>query len=325
VQSAAQDTGPPAPLPTAGRRLAVMDRTTALGKGGVDPIARHGSVANDRLAGRTLVPILAGGGTRLPAHVGILQGLQDLGVQYNHVVGISGGSIVAALLAAGRSIGDLRDLALGVDFNQFRGMSLVRLVCEGGLSSGDRFERWVDEQVRGATFADLHRDLHVVAADVRSGAPVVFDRSRTPTLRVARAVRFSMGIPLLFTFQEHDGYLLVDGSILAEEALHRDWSGDGTPVVCFRLRSSGQQSRYVSRHWLPIAQYMGLLLRTFMNTLSREYISEALWYRTVVVETGDLSPVEFKMTREEKQGLYEAGYRTTVQFLPMKLARQAER
>lgn len=300
-----------------------MNGAADLRKIGVDPVARRGATAPAELAGRTLVPILAGGGTRLPAHVGILQGLQELGVQFSDVVGISGGSIVAALLAAGRSIDELRDLALGVDFNQFRGMSLFRLVCEGGLSSGERFERWVDEQMGGATFADLDLDLHVVAADVRSGAPIVFDRSHTPTLRVARAVRFSMGIPLLFTFQEYEGHLLVDGSILAEEALHRDWSGDGTPVVCFRLRSSGQRSRYVSRHWLPIAQYMGLLLRTFMNTLSREYISDAFWYRTVVVETGDLSPVEFKMTRDEKRGLYESGYQTTLKFLPMKLARRA--
>jgi hypothetical protein len=43
----------------------------------------------------------------------------------------------------------------------------------------------------------------------------------------------------------------------------------------------------------------------------------------VVVETGDLSPAEFKMTWEERRGLYESGYRTTVEFLPMRLARQA--
>ena len=270
---------------------------------------------------RSVVPILAGGGTRLPAHVGVLRGLEELGVGFGALVGVSGGAIVAALRAAGYSHEALHDLALEVDFSQFLGRSLWRLVREGGFSSGDRFERWMDHQIRGATFADLSLNLHVVATDVCSGAPVVFDRDRTPALRVARAVRFSMGIPLLFAFKPYGSHLLVDGSILAEDALRRDWAGDGTPVVCFRLRSSGQRRRYRSQRWFPLVHHMSLLLRTFLDTLSREYVTDADWHRTVVVETGDLSPIEFRMTREEKQGLYDAGYHATLDHLPWKLDR----
>ena len=80
-----------------------------------------------------------------------------------------------------------------------------------------------------ATFADLERELYVVATDVRSGEPVIFDRERSPDLRVARAVRFSMGIPLLFTFEPYKHHLMVDGSILAEDALYHAWTDDDTP------------------------------------------------------------------------------------------------
>ena len=48
-----------------------------------------------RLSGLHLVPVLAGGGTRLAAHVGVLAALDDLGVRYARIVGVSGGSIVA--------------------------------------------------------------------------------------------------------------------------------------------------------------------------------------------------------------------------------------
>jgi NTE family protein len=274
---------------------------------------------------RSVVPILAGGGTRLPAHVGVLRGLEELGLSFADLVGVSGGAIVAALRAAGHSHDELHDLALEVDFSQFLGHSLWRLVREGGFSSGDRFERWMDDQIGGVTFADLPLNLHVVATDVCSGSPVVFDRYRTPTLRVARAVRFSMGIPLLFTFKPYGDHLLVDGSILAEDALRQDWSGDGAPVVCFRLRSSGQRRRYRSQRWFPLVHHLSLLLRTFLNTLSREYVTDAHWHRTVVVETGDLSPVEFKMTRAEKQRLYDAGYHATLDHLPWKLERALPR
>ena len=52
-------------------------------------------------------------------------------------------------------------------------------------------------------------NLHIVATDVRAQAPVLFNRNTTPDLKVARAVRFSMGIPLVFTFKIFEGKLLI--------------------------------------------------------------------------------------------------------------------
>lgn len=190
-----------------------------------------------QFAGSKLVPVLAGGGTRLAAHVGVLAALRDLGVEYRKLVGVSGGSIVAALHAAGFTPPRMLKLVLDVDFARFRGGSLVELVRRGGLSSGVLFEQWIDDALEGRCFSDLDLDLAVVATDVRFNRPVVFDRQSTPLIKVSRAVRFSMGIPLLFSFQPWEGGLLVDGSILSEDALHRDWGGDGTPACLFRLRS----------------------------------------------------------------------------------------
>jgi len=45
-----------------------------------------------------IVPILAGGGTRLPAHLGVLQALKKLQIQFDNIVGVSGGSIIASFL-----------------------------------------------------------------------------------------------------------------------------------------------------------------------------------------------------------------------------------
>jgi len=58
-----------------------------------------------------------------------------------------------------------------------------------------------------------------------------------------------MGIPLLFSFQPWEGALLVDGSILSEDALHRDWATDGTPVCVFRLRSEAEGQPLPLNRW----------------------------------------------------------------------------
>ena len=92
-----------------------------------------------------IIPIMAGGGTRLPAHIGILRALEQLGVKFDDIVGVSGGSIVASLYAAGHSLEQMKHIAINTDYNQFREFSLLKLLRNGGLSSGDFFERWVDE------------------------------------------------------------------------------------------------------------------------------------------------------------------------------------
>ncbi|GGD75132.1 patatin-like phospholipase family protein [Lacimicrobium alkaliphilum] len=267
-----------------------------------------------------IIPIFSGGGTRLPTHIGILAALKDLDIGFKHLVGVSGGSIVSALYSTGMPLTEIHQLALDTNFRQFRGFSLIRLLRDGGLSSGDKFERWMDTHLKGKTFEQLEVDLHIVATDVNGGGPVIFNRDNSPTMRVSKAVRFSMSIPLIFSFKSYKDHLLVDGAILSEDALFRDWAGDGTPSVCFRLKSDNQYKPLMKRSWVPLTQYILLLIRTFMTALSREYVNASYWHNTVVINTGTLSAVDFDMTPEQKNTLFEVGYETAKNILPTKIS-----
>ena len=265
-----------------------------------------------------IIPIMAGGGTRLPAHIGILHALEQLGIQFDHIVGVSGGSIVASLYASGLSIDEIKKIALETDYNQFRGFSLLQLIRNGGLSSGDVFEQWVDDLLQGRTFSQMEKSLHVVATDVKSGKPVIFDKTRTPDMKVSLAVRFSMSIPLVFSFKPFGKRIMVDGSILSEDALHRDWDGKSTPVLCFRLRGEQEYQDLNVGGFFPIFNYVTLLIRTFMTTISREYINEAFWHNTIIINTGECSAVDFNLSRAQKNQLFETGYQTALDIIPLK-------
>lgn len=265
-----------------------------------------------------IVPILAGGGTRLPAHIGVLQALKDLNIDFSHIVGVSGGSIIASLYASGLSIKEIKHIAVTTDYNQFRGFSLLNLIRNGGLSSGDVFENWVDKHLKGKTFAELNAHLHIVATDVKTGRPVIFNRDRTPGMKISQAVRFSMSIPLVFSFKNFGKHLMVDGSILSEDALHRDWAMDGTPVLCFRLRGEYEYDELKTNGLFPIVNYVTLLIRTFMTTISREYINDAFWHNTIIINTGLSSAVDFSMCEEKKLGLFDIGYQTAIDIVPIK-------
>lgn len=267
-----------------------------------------------------IVPIFSGGGTRLSAHIGIIKALHDMKIGFDTLVGVSGGSIIASLYAKGYSVEQMRELALVTDFKQFTEFSLVRLLREGGLSSGDVFQNWIDEQLEGAVFADMPLDLNILATDVNGGGPVLFNKYATPDMKVSEAVRYSMSIPLIFSFKPFKEYLLVDGAILSEDALFEDWRGDGTPSVCFRLQSTEQKRKAIKKNLLQLPQYVGMLIRTFMTAISREYVNAKYWHNTVVVNTGEVSAVDFSLTPEIKNTLFELGYSTTKEFLPKKCA-----
>ncbi|MFT7005564.1 MAG: NTE family protein [Colwellia sp.] len=265
-----------------------------------------------------IVPILAGGGTRLPAHLGVLQALNKLQIQFDNIVGVSGGSIIASLFASGLSIEEIKEIALTTNYTQFTGFSLFKLIRNGGLSSGDVFEKWVDKHLQGKTFSQMNMKLHLVATDVKSGKPVIFNQDNTPHMKVSEAVRFSMSIPLVFSFKPFGKHLMVDGSILSEDALHRNWANDGTPVMCFRLRSEYEYDELETNRYFPIFDYITLLIRTFMTTISREYINDAFWHNTIVINTGECSGVDFSMTDEQKLRLFDIGYQTALEIVPMK-------
>ncbi|WP_218312896.1 patatin-like phospholipase family protein [Alteromonas antoniana] len=270
---------------------------------------------------KQIVPIFSGGGTRLPAHIGILKALEELQLEFKTIVGVSGGSIIAALHSTGYSIDDMLKLALTTDFKQFTEFSLWRLVREGGLSSGDYFEQWMDDLLKSVTFADVDFSLHILATDVNGGGPVLFNRERTPDVKVSQAIRFSMSIPLIFSFKEFDEQLLVDGAILSEDALFEDWQKDGTPSVCFRLKSEPKKKPISKKKGFLLPQYISLLIRTFMTAVSREYVHAQYWHNTLVINTGILSAVDFSMSDQDKLTLFDTGYKTTLDFLPQKLAR----
>ena len=69
----------------------------------------------------------------------------------------------------------------------------------------------------------------------------------------------------------------------------------------------------------PIVNYLTLLIRSFMTTMSRENVHNEFWHNTVVVDTGESSPITFSLSQQQKADLYEIGYRTTMEVVPIKV------
>ncbi|HMI99563.1 MAG TPA: patatin-like phospholipase family protein [Gaiellaceae bacterium] len=192
--------------------------------------------------------VCEGGGVKGIGLAGAYSMLEQQGWKPQNVAGTSAGAITAAVIAAGYTSAEVRDITFGLDYRRFEDRSWedripfmgkpLSVLVTNGIYKGDEFIRWMREilAAKGVrTFADLHTDsddekyrsrLQVIASDLTSRQLLVLPRDAgvlgldPDELEVALAIRMSMSIPVFFrpvrvadkTGQDH---VIVDGGILS--------------------------------------------------------------------------------------------------------------
>ncbi len=149
---------------------------------------------------------LGGGAARGFAHIGVIQVLEDAGIRPDLVAGTSAGSLVAALYASGKGGAELARLALAMDESalvdwSFPGRSLIR---------GEALARYVREQTGGRLIEQLALPLGIVATDLDSGEPMLFQRGDP-----GMAVRASSAVPAVFQPVRIGTREYVDGGLVS--------------------------------------------------------------------------------------------------------------
>jgi len=149
---------------------------------------------------------LGGGAARGFAHIGVIQVLEENGIRPDLVVGTSAGSLVAALYAAGRSGAELGALAQTMDESaitdwSFPGRALIR---------GEALARYVRDHTGGRAIEQMKLPLGIVATDLDSGQPILFQRGDPGV-----AVRASSAVPAVFQPVKIGTREYVDGGLVS--------------------------------------------------------------------------------------------------------------
>ena len=146
---------------------------------------------------------LSGGGARGLAHVGVLEVFLEAGLDFQVVAGTSMGAIVGALFAAGRTPGEMLEMARKTPW-----LALLGLSPREGLFSRRKLRDFLAEHLP-PRFEDLKRPLGVTAVDVATGRLVFLTQGELPS-----AVLASAAYPGLLAPVEREGRLLFDGGVL---------------------------------------------------------------------------------------------------------------
>ena len=223
------------PAPSPAQRVAWVAATDAWQLTLVDQDPAGGLRAlAARLAGRSLGLVLAGGGARAFAHVGVLRELEDAGLHVDRLAGASIGAVIAAVYAAGRDGAALEEVCY-TEFVRHQPFSDWRLPTQS-LSRGRRVRTGLvralgaDEVLEG-----LPRQLHTVSTDLVSRTRQVHRRGSAVAAALA-----SVRLPVLFPpIPDEDGRLLIDGGVLDNLPVDLLTERDEGPVVAVNISMGG--------------------------------------------------------------------------------------
>ena len=148
--------------------------------------------------------VLGSGGRRGFAHAGVLRALEAGGIKPDLIVGVSIGSIIGALYAAGMTAVDVEQLALQFDLSALRDLSWLHW----GQIRGQKLENFVNERVRHRPLESLGVRFAVVATRQHDGVMQIFNSGDTGV-----AVRASSAVPERFYAVRIAGVTYIDGDV----------------------------------------------------------------------------------------------------------------
>lgn len=161
------------------------------------------------IAGRQVGLALSSGGAKGLAHIGVIQVLEENGIEIDLVAGSSIGAYVGALWCHGQRGPELEAMARQIEGR----WGLLKLMApvfppRRGFLRAEKVARRLRQSLGDARFSDLRIPLRVTATSLDTLERIVFS-----TDDVVNAVTASIAIPGVCVPVERDGELLIDGGI----------------------------------------------------------------------------------------------------------------
>jgi NTE family protein len=151
---------------------------------------------------------LGGGAARGFAHIGVIKALEARNVRVDLVAGTSAGSVIAALYASGMSGIAINKLALTMDEASISDWAMP--FRTRGILQGVALQNYLNKTLDNRPIEKMAKPLGIVATDLKSGQPILFQRGNTGI-----AVRASCSVPSIFEPVKIGDREYVDGGLVS--------------------------------------------------------------------------------------------------------------
>ncbi|MEK6806109.1 MAG: patatin-like phospholipase family protein [Pseudomonadota bacterium] len=186
-----------------------------------------------QITGRGIGLVFGGGGARGFAHLGLIRALNELAIPVDLVGGSSMGAFVAALLACGYSVEEMRHLARDM-FVEHNLLNDYLIPPRGSLIRGRKFLHQMREIFGDRRIDDLRLPFFCVSTNLTRGVPTLHD-----TGSLAAWVTASMSVPGIAPPTAWQGELLVDGAVVNSLPTDLMLALDRGPIIASDVSTEG--------------------------------------------------------------------------------------
>lgn len=270
-----------------------------------------------------------------------------------YVAGTSAGALIAALVAAGYTAEEIKELVFGIDYRRFLDPDaldmmpllgpFLKLNCRLGIHQGTYIEDWIGENLKAKGiihFGDLvvpenadhpqgRYRLRVIASDISTGNMLALPQDIArygydpDYMEVAKAIRMSISIPLFYqpvplVYRNPDGdtciSYIVDGGVLSNFPV---WLFDRDTgfegLPTFGFKLVGPNAGRPNEIRGPLSLLMALF-ETMMEAHDNWYIEEKNFDRTIAIPTLGVRTTDFGISPEKIGNLFYSGVTAAEKF-----------
>lgn len=148
--------------------------------------------------------VLGGGGARGFFHMGVIKGLQEMGVKINEISGTSIGAIVGLMYAANPKI-DFEKEASELNFSKLIQSVILRM----NKKPDGILEKFLKNYIKADHFDDLKIKMRFNATDINNNEEIIFEKGK-----IFPGVMASISIPGVFPPLKYHDKFLVDGGVV---------------------------------------------------------------------------------------------------------------
>jgi len=259
--------------------------------------------------------VLGGGGMKGLAHIGVLQALTERGLLPTHIVGSSVGALVGAAWSAGKSVAELREIAVNLRRRDIFAVAHADMAFKRmrspALFRREPLDSLLERLVGDITFEQLDRPLIVNTVEINSGMQVFWGLEGLEEVAVRDAVFASCALPGYLPPREIRGRFYVDGATVDNLPVGTARVLGADLIVAVDVSASNAFRADVQEEGFAavFARASEIAMQSLLELRLREWGAPPIYYLHPRVE--HISPFSFEHLRE----LVEEGYRSTINAL----------
>lgn len=279
--------------------------------------------------------VLSGGGIKAISFCGVFQKLKELddageiNLDIHRLCCVSAGAIFGLAFSVGYTGDEMKEELINARFDKLKDIKLANIFSKYGIDSGRKITDWLESLLdkkglgRNLTFKEHFEKtgvhLEIVTTNLNKYKMVVFDYKNTPDASVSKAVRLSIGIPFMFTADEYNGDIYIDGGIMNNFpiALFNDQIDN---VLGVKVISHGEFDAHEVNEKIESVDSYAYHVIACVLIQKEKYTSLAENFsdHTIYIHAEEVNDViNFSLSNAEKESLIGLGYKAASQFFFM--------